>query len=306
MLIQLHIGGYVESSQVEYDFTLIEVSDRQELLEQEIVDQIPLVKKIAQKLYGKLPKGATEVDCLISAGMLGLIEASRHYDPSCGNSFVTYAYTRIRGSMLDSLRDMDRGSRTLRQRGKAIEQAVDQLSKSLGREPTELEVADALDMTLAVYRSLVCDLWSLGLVSLDSDPECSEQSTDTLLNHISDPSAIEPLALLEKKENNAQLNRAIASLPEPQRRVVSLYYFREMTLQQIGADLGVMESCVSKIHAKAILMLRAAMMDGGTAILPDPKHLLLGHAAKRIAPNPLKAEHRWLSPIAALRLVRTH
>ncbi len=258
-----NVWGEMVSSQAEFGGS-VNVCDRQQDSEKEVVEHLPMVKKIAQHIHGKLPKGVAEFDDLVSVGMFGLLEASRRYDPSRDISFATFAYPRIRGAILDNLREDDRGSRTLRKKAKTIEQTVDRLSKSFGRYPTEAEVVDALNMTISEYQSLVFKIWSLAIISLDASDDCTEQSSDRPLNRIPDPSSITPLAVLEKKETSAHLLRAIESLSERERRVVSHYYFREMTMKEIGADLGVMESCVSKIHAKAVLKMRATVMDRTT------------------------------------------
>jgi RNA polymerase sigma factor for flagellar operon FliA len=295
------------SLQHDFDFSLIEESNRQQELENQITAHLPLVRKLAQQILSKLPKGVTELDDLMSAGMYGLLEAVKRYEPHRKNLFETFAYMRIRGAMLDSLRADDPGSRTLRQKAKAVEQAKDQLTKSLGRLPSSPEIVDALGITLPEYRSLVGEIWSLRIVSLNSCEPSSEKSQTTLIDRIPDRSAVSPLALLEKKETSAHLLRAIESLPEREKRVVSLYYDREMTMKEIGAELGVMESYVSKIHAKAILKMKSTMMDGGVPISSDrrsAKHLLMNRGAERKALKPSRAEQNAYRPIAAMQLAK--
>ncbi len=289
----------------EFSSSLIDVSTSEQEIESQITVHLPLVRKLAQQIHGKLPKGITEVDDLISAGIFGLLEAVKRYEPSRQNSFETFAYTRIRGAIIDSLRADGSGSRTLRQRAKMVEQTVNQLSKSFGRIPTEAEVANSLGMMLPQYRVLVLEILSLQMVSLDSSVTRSKESPGMLIDHIPDSSLATPLALLEKKETNAHLVRAIESLPEREKRVISLYYFREMTLKEIGAELGVMESYVSKIRARAILQLNA-MMSGGAAPISTDRITTKPLFAKRGAKGkPLKTAHAELSafnPIAAMKL----
>ncbi len=290
--------------QQKVDSSLIDASAHEQEIESQITAHLPLVRKLAQQIHGKLPKGITEVDDLMSAGIFGLLEAVKRYEPSRQNSFETFAYTRIRGAIIDSLRADGSGSRTLRQRAKTVEQTVDQLSKSFGRSPTEAEVASSLGMTLPQYRVLVMEILSIQIVSLDSGVTRSKDSPGMLIDRIPDSSVVTPLALLEKKETNAQLVRAIESLPEREKRVVSLYYFREMTLKEIGAELGVMESYVSKIRARAILRLNA-MMSGSAAPLSTDRTtttpLFVKREAKRKALKTAHAEISAYNPIAAMK-----
>jgi len=282
-----------------FDFSQVDLVDRERELEKLIIAHLPLVRKLSRKIHSKLPKGITEVEDLTSAGMFGLLDAAKRYEPSRQNSFETFAHPRIRGAIIDSLRADDSGTRTLRQREKTVEQTIDQLAKSFGRHPTEEEIVDALGMPLLQYRALVFEIWSHKVVSLDSNENRCEKSSGSLVDRIPDPSAVSPLELLEKKETNAHLARAIESLPEREKRVVTLYYIRGMTMKEIGEELGVMESYVSKIHAKAILKLKATMMAGGA---PTSSHLVLNRGAERKALKPAQAELKAYRPIAALKL----
>jgi RNA polymerase sigma factor for flagellar operon FliA len=239
-----------------------------EAREQAIMGEMPMVKALAQSIHDKLPR-YVEISDLLSAGIIGLIGAAGRYDTSQGTTFSTFAYSRVRGAILDSLRDEDCGSRTLRRKAKQIEVACNRLSTLFGRDPSESEVASFLQISLDEYRSRAQAVWMATIQSIDEEacsPNCyGEVETDLLVNLIPDRSIQDPQSRLEQKEDISLIHHAIESLPDRQKTIITLYYYRGMTMSQIGSLIGVKESGVSKMHAKALQKLKASMLDTAKA-----------------------------------------
>jgi len=229
-----------------------------ELRERLILEYLPLVKHVAGRLAVALPP-YVEFNDLVGYGVFGLVEAIERYDVERGVRFETYAATRIRGAILDGLRAADWVPRSLRQKGREVEQAIARLEAQLGRPATDQEIAQELGMSLAEYDRLAAELSSVALVSLDdvwlADPE--EESHLRVLETVSDEATANPQEQLEEQELERAVAEAIDQLPERERQVVALYYREGLTLKEIGQVLGVTESRVCQIHAKAILRLRA-------------------------------------------------
>lgn len=215
---------------------------------------LPHVKFIAQRLASKLPP-AVERDDLISAGVLGLIDAVDKYDPSRGVLFKTYAETRVRGAMLDSLRELDWAPRSARRRAREVEEAYARVERAKGRPATEEEVADALDLSLSDFHALLGELNALQLTALDDD----EGDGASIAHSLADDTALTPSALFESGEGRRALTEAIDRLPERERQVVALYFVEELTLKEVGSVLGVTESRASQLRTQAILRLRSAL-----------------------------------------------
>lgn len=212
-----------------------------------------LVKRIAHHLKGRLPANVLLED-LIQAGMVGLLEAARQYDPSQGASFETYAGIRIRGAMLDEVRRYDWTPRSVHRRAREIAEAMYQIERRTGRDARDTEVAQALGMTLEEYHRALQDLIGCRLFSIE---ELTEQG-DSWEESEGGCGLVDHLAQERFKEALAD---AIAGLPERERLVISLYYEEEMNLKEIGEVLGVGESRVCQIHSQAMLRLRARMRD---------------------------------------------
>ena len=229
-----------------------------ELRERLILEYMPLVKHVAGRLAVALPP-YVDFDDLVSYGIFGLVEAIERYDVERGVRFETYAATRIRGAILDGLRAADWVPRSLRQKGREVEQVIARLEGRLGRPATDAEVAAELGLSVAAYDRLAAELSAVALVSLDdvwvADPE--EESQLRVLETVSDGGSVNPQDQLEEKETERLLAEGIDRLPERERLVVALYYKEGLTLKEIGRVLGVTESRVCQIHAKAILRLRA-------------------------------------------------
>lgn len=225
--------------------------DRDALIEA----HLPLVKFVADRIAARLPH-TVDKDDLIGAGLLGLLDATTKYDPSRGVQFKTYAELRVRGAMLDSLRDLDWASRSARQQARKVEEAYAQLEKEHGRPANEDEVAKLLGLALPEFQELLGKLRWLTITRLDEEDDDGNRS---LAYKIPDDPALTPSALFERAEEREILSSAIDRLPERERQVIALYYVEELTMKEVGAVLGVTESRVCQIHTQAVLRLRASL-----------------------------------------------
>ena len=222
-------------------------------------DYLPLVKYIAGRMAIGLPR-SVEMDDLINAGVVGLIDAHRNFDAAKGVKFETYASLRVRGSILDELRGMDWVPRSTRARSREIERVIARLENSLGRSPTETELAEGLGVDLDEYYRMIDDVTSTSLLSLDEvtygeDDEKPVPLVDTLRS----PDQPSALVNLEREELRDLLADSLGELTEQERLVVALYYYEELTLKEIGQVLELSESRVSQLHTKAVLGLRAKL-----------------------------------------------
>ncbi len=225
--------------------------------DQAIIEGLPQVRYIAARIRERLPKHVPLED-LVNAGIIGLINAYRSYDASKCVQFRAYSKFRIRGAILDSLREMDWGSRPLRRKSREIEQACNELEKRLGRQPTDLEIADELDIDLEEFYKITARLDGLALVS--QQIACNADRSESYDIIESAPSPDEnPFEQLLRSESNRQLADAVARLSERERLVVSLYYAEEMTMKEIALILDSSESRVSQLHSAALVKLRVAM-----------------------------------------------
>jgi len=221
-----------------------------------------LVKRIAYHLMAKLPASVV-VDDLIQNGMIGLLDALGRYEEGLGAQFETYAVQRIRGSMLDGLRENDWLPRGLRREMRRIESAVQKLEHREGRPPTERELADSLGMSLADYQKLLLDARGHQLIYFE---DLGEGDDDYLERNAAGLSP-DPLAALEDASMRAHLVRAIEALPERERLMMALYYEQDLNLREIGEVMGVTESRVCQLHTQAVARLRAAVLGGEEAPL---------------------------------------
>jgi RNA polymerase sigma factor FliA len=215
----------------------------------------PLVKRIAYHLMSRLPP-TVQVDDLIQSGMIGLLEAARNYDASQGASFETYAGIRIRGSMLDEIRKGDWAPRSLHRRVREIARVVSEIEHEQGRDARDAEIADRLGMDLNQYYQTVQDASTHKIFSLDELPAKAEILSEGLTERI-----LAPHENFEKEQFRQALTAAIASLPDRERLVMSLYYKEELNLRETGEVMGVSESRVCQIHSQALVRLKARMMD---------------------------------------------
>ena len=227
--------------------------DRDALLRQ----HAPLVRRIAQHMIAKLPPNV-ELDDLIQVGMIGLADALSRYEASQGVQFDTFASQRIRGAMLDELRENDWMSRSSRKGQKDIERAIHKLEQELGRAPKESEIAVSMDMALDEYQSMLAKVRGTQLIYLEDITPGEEDSESFLDRYVADPEA-DPLAVLRDERMRKALVTAIESLPEREQYVMSMYYEHEMNLKEIAAVLEVTESRVCQLHSQAIARLRTKM-----------------------------------------------
>ncbi len=221
-----------------------------------LMEHLPTVRYLARRIHERLPQHV-ELDDLVSAGVVGLIDAFSKFDHTKKVQFKSYAQFRIRGAILDSLRTLDWSPRELRRKGRAVEEAIRSVTQKVGRAPSEQEIAKEMDLTLAEYQLLLGELKGLEIGSLHM--ERSEDSGDEELAYIPGSPDDDPLFRCLKGEMKQRLADAIDELPEKERLVLTLYYYEELTMKEIGLTLGVVESRVSQIHSSAVLRLRTAL-----------------------------------------------
>lgn len=224
-----------------------------------VEDYIYLVNRIAHHIMARMPS-SVQVEDLIQAGMIGLLEAAQKYDASKGASFETYAGIRIRGAIVDEMRRGDWAPRSVHRNARRITDAISQLEASLGREARDNEVAAALDISLDEYHDILRDSTSTRLFSLEETFEDDESRLTGSGSSLSEP-LLGPAEGVHRQALQAALSRAIEGLPEREQLVLSLYYDRELNLKEIGMVLGVSESRVSQIHSQAAMRLRARLGD---------------------------------------------
>ncbi len=225
--------------------------DRDALIEA----HLPQVRFIAERLLSKLP-ASVDRDDLIGAGMLGLLDAVDKYDPTRGVQFKTYAELRVRGAMLDGLRDLDWAPRSVRRRAREVETAYADFEREHNRPAREEDIAARLGIPVAELQTLLGELRTLSVTSLDREDEEGEGAKPV---QVKEEESRSPLANYERAETCARLAAAVERLPERERQVVALYYVEELTMKEIGAVIGVTESRVSQIRTQAVMRLRAGV-----------------------------------------------
>jgi RNA polymerase sigma factor for flagellar operon FliA len=233
----------------------VELTSEQEQL---LLEHLPIVRFLARRIHERLPQHV-EIEDLFSAGVVGLMDAFAKFDPAKKVQFRSYAQFRIRGAILDSLRTLDWSPRELRRKGRAVEDSIRTLTAKLGRAPTEIEIAAELGTDLESYQMLLGELKGLEIGTLHL--ERNEDSGEEELAYVPGRPEEDPLFRCLRGEMEERLTGAIQDLPERERLVMTLYYYEEMTMREIGMALGVVESRVSQIHASAVLHLRSALSD---------------------------------------------
>ena len=228
--------------------------DRDALIRQ----YLPLVRRLANHMIAKLPPNV-ELDDLVQVGMIGLTEALSRYEATQGVQFETFATQRIRGAMLDELREGDWMSRSSRKSQKDIERAVQRLEQKLGRSPLESEIAQEMEMSLADYQSLLGKVRGTQLVYLEDMAHSDSDDGDGFLErHLAD-TGTDPVNLLRDQRLRTALVSAIQTLPEREQYIMGMYYEHDMNLKEIAAVLGVTDSRVCQLHSQSIARLRAKM-----------------------------------------------
>ena len=218
--------------------------DRDEL----ILSHMPMLQHIVGRMSWDIP-GRVERDDLLGWGMLGLINAADSWEPERGNKFSTYAFPRIRGSILDELRRMDFLPRGRREKVRELDRAVAELEQRNGLRPTPAEIAQELGIDVEEVDEVLHSARLSGCVSIDDGP------SEDLARMLSDPSCDDPVGSAEWNEMKRLLEQAIAQLPETEKTVVTLYYGEELLLREIGEIIGVTESRVSQVHSRALYLL---------------------------------------------------
>ncbi len=227
--------------------------------DQLILEHLPQIKYIAQRISAKLPSHV-ELNDLVSAGVLGLLDAIEKFDPSRGVKFKTYAELRIKGAILDSLRNLDWAPRSLRKKSKDLERVYKDLEQRLGRPATDKEVCEAMAISLDEFYDLVDQIKGLNLGSFqDLASQEDDKNSEPLVKYIPDAPQMDPFFVFQRSEIRNILSVAIDCLPKKERLVVSLYYYDELTMKEIGKVLGVNESRVSQLHTKAMLRMRTKL-----------------------------------------------
>jgi len=226
-----------------------------------LVEYAGLVKYIAQRIAMNLP-ASVEFGDLVGAGIMGLIKSVELFEPERGLKFETFATHKIRGAILDELRALDWVPRSVRQKSKILQKAYAKLENQLGRMPYDDEVASHLNLTPTEFEDMLSEVAPTTILSLEEAlPERGDENKSlSLIDTIEDPQGSNPLKELGYQETKRILKESIAQLPEKEKLVVALYHYEELTLKEIGEVLNLTESRVSQIHSKAMLKLKAKLI----------------------------------------------
>lgn len=224
-----------------------------------VLEHLPLVKAIAVRVHENLPVHV-DLDDLVHAGILGLFDAASKYNPEKQVAFSSYAKHRIKGAILDSLRQLDWASRDMRRRHKQVEAATRDLAATLQRTPTEAEVAEKLGMDVDRWRNMMLDLRNVGLISASTR---SNDSEDLPAPDFPSNPETQPDSICAREQLRSVLGDAVKTLPERYQKVVLLYYTNEMTMKEIGGILGINESRVSQIHKSALEKMQVVLQANG-------------------------------------------
>ena len=242
---------------------VIDINDvkesRQARRDRVVLEHLPLVRAIAVRVHENLPVHV-DLDDLVHAGILGLFDAASKYNPDKQVVFSSYAKHRIKGAILDSLRQLDWASRDLRRRHKQVEAVTRDLAAELQRNPTESEIAAKLGVDVERWRQMMVDLRNVGLISASS--RATEQDDLPAPDFPSKPET-QPDNMCSHEQLRAALGIAMKTLPERYQKVVMLYYTNEMTMKEIGGVLGINESRVSQIHKAALEKMQVVLQNNG-------------------------------------------
>ena len=230
----------------------------QQVRDRIVLDHLPLVKAIAIRVHENLPVHV-DLDDLIHAGVLGLFDAVMKFDDSKNVAFHSYAKHRIKGAILDSLRELDWASRDLRKRQKQVDAVTHDLAAKLGRNPSEAEVAQEMGISIERWHRIMMELRTVGMVSSSAGPD---QERDRTQDFAARPDS-QPDHMCQHRQLQTTLARAIGTLPERYQKVVFLYYTNDMTMKEIGDMLGVNESRISQIHKTALKKMAVALQSEG-------------------------------------------
>ena len=231
-----------------------------DLKETVVLEHAPLIRYIVNRIAVRLPSHI-DLDDLQSTGVIGLMDAIEKYDPDKNCKFKTYAEFRIKGAILDQLRSLDWVPRSVRQKGRRLEKAYGEVEQRLGRSANEDEVADSLGLELDKFHSLINQVRGISLVNLEEIRGTTSDGdrSGTFADVIEDVHAENPFASLKLMETKHVISDTIGSLPEKERLVISLYYYEDLNMKEIGGILGITESRVCQIHTKAVMRLRSKL-----------------------------------------------
>ena len=228
--------------------------------EEVILEHTPLVRYIVNRIAVRLPSHI-DLDDLQSTGVIGLMDAIDKYDPEKNCKFKTYAEFRIKGAILDQLRALDWVPRSVRQRSRKLESAYGELEQQLGRTATETEVAESMGLDMEKFHTLVNQVRGISMINLEEirGTNADGESAGTFSDVIEDTSSENPFDSIKLLESKNLISDTIGSMPEKERLVVSLYYYEDLNMKEIGSILGITESRVCQIHTKAVMRLRGKL-----------------------------------------------
>lgn len=224
-----------------------------------IQDNMPLVELVVQRMIPQVPSFMTKED-MISAAMVGLIDAANKFDPTKGVKFKTFAEYRVRGAILDEMRKLDWFSRSMRDKQNQLTQTMLRLERRLGRSPDEDEMAIEMSLPLDEYRAMLTEVSHLGCVSLHETLDHSEDGR-SFLENLEAVGGPVPNELLEKQEMSRLMAELLEELSEKERHVIALYYYEELTQKEIAEIIGVSEGRISQLHSQALLKLRVKLLN---------------------------------------------
>ncbi|MBI2519424.1 MAG: FliA/WhiG family RNA polymerase sigma factor [Bdellovibrio sp.] len=230
----------------------------QEVKDEIIIEYAPLVKYVAQKIASRLPSNI-ELDDLVSCGVIGLMDAIEKFDPSRDNKFKTYAEFRIRGAILDELRAQDWVPRSIREKAKLVEKTYAKLESQFGRPVTDEEMCAELHMSQDEFHDLLNKAKSISLLNIDDTASFSRGDKKLMAGLMESSRSNNPYQAVNYKDLKEKIKEGIKTLPDKQKLVLSLYYYEDLNLKEIGQVLDVTESRVSQLHTQAVLRLRSKL-----------------------------------------------
>ena len=230
------------------------------LKEQIVLEHTPLIRYIVNRIAVRLPSHI-DLDDLHNTGVIGLMDAIEKYDPEKNCKFKTYAEFRIKGAILDQLRSLDWVPRSVRQKSRRLERAFGEVEQRLGRSASEDEVADSLGLQIEKFHELMNQVRGISLVNLEEirGTNSDGDRTGTFADVVEDVHSENPFASLKLSEMKQLIAGTIATLPEKERLVISLYYYEDLNMKEIGGILGITESRVCQIHTNAVIRLRGKL-----------------------------------------------
>ncbi|MCH7618499.1 MAG: FliA/WhiG family RNA polymerase sigma factor [Candidatus Marinimicrobia bacterium] len=251
------MSAWVESTEKSYDnlWATYEETKSEKVREKILMKYLPLVRQIAGGIIGKLPSSVS-VDDLIDAGVIGLLESIDRFDTNAAVKFETYAYTRVRGAMMDELRKMDWAPRSLREKSKRVKEAYRTLVKRHGRQPDQDEIANELEVPIEKFHQINKEIVGVNLMSLDQEVTSNSGESTSLYDVIAEKDTVEPIEAMEDRELKDRMIIEIEKLPKNEKLVIALYYYEELTLKEIGKILDLSESRISQIHSKVVKDLK--------------------------------------------------